>query len=426
MFTTIGSSTKTLKVYNRYKQPIIISNIELAGGKNSKYRLNIDGMPINSTTDYELAAEDSIFIFVEVTIDPNRDEMLEHDSIIFFTNGNMQDVDLVAFGQDVHLINGEVIETQTWLTDKPYLVYNSVLVDTLHTLTIPAGANIHFHKDSYLGVKGTLIVEGTLDNEVVFQGDRLEDFYDDWAGQWGGIVLMQGSTNNYINYAIIKNATIGIVVDSPMNEDAPTLFISNSYLKNHSKMGIYALQTYIVAINCVIADCGVYNAGLFWGGTYQFFNCTLSNNYKWNSRSTPSLVFNNYYKDENDDKFFKTPLVAFFSNSIIYGSVKNEFVADAYGIEGGMSYSFDHCLMKLDLEHIDTSLAMFNNCVVNETPDFVSTEEYDYHLDTVSNAVDKANIEIINENLDYLQYDIDGNDRLLDGKPDIGAYEKQK
>ncbi len=424
IFTTIGSTTKKLKVYNKHKQPIKISNIELARGKNSKYRLNIDGVPANQISDYELAAEDSLYIFVEVTIDPNQDEMLEHDSIIFFTNGNTQDIDLVSFGQDVHLINGEIIETQTWETDKPYLIYNSVMVDTLHTLTIPAGQSVYFHKNSYLYVLGTLVVEGTLDNPVVFQGDRLEDLYDNWAGQWGGIRFLSGSNNNYINYAEIKNARIGIEVDTLVNNDAPTLFISNSVIKNHSLTGIYALATYIVATNCVIADCGIYNVGLFLGGTYSFFNCTLSNNYKWATRSTPALVFNNYLTVDKVDHFWG-PLQAYFSNTIIYGGVDNEFYADAFNIEGGMSYTFDHCLLKLDLKQTDTSLAMFQNCIVNKTPDFVSTEDFDFHLDTVSNAVDKANIEVINQNLPFLQYDLDGNDRLSDEKPDIGAYERQ-
>ncbi len=424
IFATIGSTTKKLKIKNPYKQPIKISNIELASGKNSKFRLNIDGQPTNQITDYELAAEDSMYIFVEVTIDPGKDEMLEHDSIIFSTNGNTQDVDLVAFGQDVHLINGEIIETQTWETDKPYLIYNSVMVDTLQTLTIPAGQNIYFHKNSYLYVLGTLIVEGSIDNPVVFQGDRLEDLYDDWAGQWGGIRFLPGSNNNNINYAEIKNAKVGIEVDTLVNSDSPTLFISNSVIKNHSLIGIYALATYVVATNCVVADCGLYNVGLMLGGNYSFFNCTLSNNYKWATRTTPALVFNNYATINKVDYFWGA-LQAYFSNTIIYGSNENEFVADAFDIEGGMSYTLDHCLLNLDLKYTDTSLTMFQNCIVNENPDFTSTEDFDYHLDTISNAVDKANIDIINQNLPYLQYDLDGNSRLSDGKPDIGAYERQ-
>ena len=83
IFSSIGSTTKKLLVYNRHDLPISISSINLAGGQNSKYRLNIDGMPIASVKDYELAANDSMYIFVEVTIDPGNDEMIEQDSIVF-------------------------------------------------------------------------------------------------------------------------------------------------------------------------------------------------------------------------------------------------------------------------------------------------------------------------------------------------------
>jgi len=154
IFTTVGSTTKQLRVYNRYDQSVKISSIALAGGSRSVFRLNIDGVPGNYATEVEIPADDSLYIFVEVTLDPNNvDSLLAiHDSIIFITNGNLQDVDLVAWGQDVHLINGEIIETATWINDKPYLVINSMLVDTNQVLTIEEGARIHFHRNSRLYV----------------------------------------------------------------------------------------------------------------------------------------------------------------------------------------------------------------------------------------------------------------------------------
>jgi len=93
IFTTIGSTTKQLRVYNRYDQPVKISSITLAGGSKSVFRLNIDGVPGNDATDVEIPAEDSLYIFVEVTLDPNNvDSLLAiHDSIIFITNGKRGD-----------------------------------------------------------------------------------------------------------------------------------------------------------------------------------------------------------------------------------------------------------------------------------------------------------------------------------------------
>ena len=138
VFTSIGSVTKWFTVNNTQNQTVNISNVFLAGGKNSPFRLNINGKAVNEDSDVEIGAGDSIFIFVEVTIDPTGENnpMVFHDSVVFNLNGNKQDVDLIAFGQDFHLLDGEVLKTQNWQNDKPYLIYNSVLGDSLETLTI--------------------------------------------------------------------------------------------------------------------------------------------------------------------------------------------------------------------------------------------------------------------------------------------------
>ena len=105
VFTTVGTITKTLKVYNRNDNPITISSIVLANA-NSRgvYRLNIDGISGTSARDIKIAANDSIFIFVEATINPVDGNLpfLVTDSLLFFTNNKTQDVDLVAYGQNAN------------------------------------------------------------------------------------------------------------------------------------------------------------------------------------------------------------------------------------------------------------------------------------------------------------------------------------
>ena len=55
-----------------------------------------------------------MYIFVEATLDPNIDpDILRiQDSITFSVNGNLQDIDLVAWGQDVHLLRDSVVAIQ--------------------------------------------------------------------------------------------------------------------------------------------------------------------------------------------------------------------------------------------------------------------------------------------------------------------------
>ena len=71
-------------------------------------------------------------------------------------------------------------------------------------------------------IAGTLLINGTFDDPVILQGDRLEYVYNDVPGQWDGIWLMNGSKHNDIEYTEIKNAVIGIQVDTLADLDVPT------------------------------------------------------------------------------------------------------------------------------------------------------------------------------------------------------------
>ncbi len=426
VFTTIGSTTKILTVYNRNDKNVVINKLKLAGGKSSCYRLNIDGIANDEIEDYEIKANDSIFIFVEVTITPNRNKMIEQDSIVFIINQNMQDVDLVSFGQDVNLINGEIIKSQTWNKEKPYLIYNSVMLDTLEVLQIESGTQIYSHRNSTFIVKGSLIVNGTLEEPVVFQADRLEDFYQDVPGQWNGIYLTHGSHDNYINFAEIKNAVIGITIDTVMTAGQPNLTLLNSKILTHSIAGIYAKGTHLVVANSIIADCGIYSVACVYGGTYYFYNSTIDNHWKWGTRQTPALVLNNYVTDTNKVQHFWGKLEARFINTIISGSLKNEFVPDAYNIEEGMELLFINCYVEIDPDLYNKFSDVFTKSIINANIKYKSVEKFDFNLDTLSPVKDKADVEIINLNYALLHKDIEGKDRLLDSKPDIGALERQE
>ena len=102
VFTTIGSVTKNIRVYNPYKETIVISSIRLNGGNQSTFRINVDGAPGPYHENVEIAPEDSMFIFVEATVDPNiqTNPFIIEDFIEFNTNGNRQNINLVAWGQN--------------------------------------------------------------------------------------------------------------------------------------------------------------------------------------------------------------------------------------------------------------------------------------------------------------------------------------
>lgn len=419
IFSTIGSITKHFTVRNPYNKNIKISSIKL--NNNSPYRLNIDGYPGNHLKDIEIRKKDSIYIFVEITIDPTGANlpMIVKDSIIFSCNDTQQDVDLIAFGQDVHMIDGEIIETETWLADKPYLIYNSMLVDTNHTLTIEPGAILHFHKESRLLVAGSIKANGSFDSPITFQGDRLEHDYDDIPGQWDGIWLMPGSKDNIFNFCDIKNAIIGIQTDTLANIAKPTLQLTNSKITNMTAAGIYAQGSTIYAYNNLIANCGQFAVALTIGGSYEFYHTTIANFWQYSTRTTPSVLLNNYYVDVNNNIQIRDIEKAIFANCIIYGVKENELIIDKNDL-GELNFNFDHCLLQLGKEFNSSNTNEFSNIIIDKDPYFKEWQDGNYELDTLSIAKDAGKKEIgLQFPMDILQ-----TNRTIDNGPDLGAYER--
>ncbi|MCC6701845.1 MAG: hypothetical protein IT221_09995, partial [Fluviicola sp.] len=71
IFTTIGSTTQQFKIYNNDKKELKIDEVELMGGSSSPFRMNLDGLMGTSFSNIDIPAEDSLFCFVEVTLQVN-------------------------------------------------------------------------------------------------------------------------------------------------------------------------------------------------------------------------------------------------------------------------------------------------------------------------------------------------------------------
>jgi|WetSurSiteA1Bulk_404760.scaffolds.fasta_scaffold04792_3 hypothetical protein len=440
VFTTIGSATLSFKVYNRSNRPLLIQSISLAGGESSFFRLNIDGVSASRQNDVEIPPDDSLFIFVAVTVDPTNvnNPVVISDSVIFNTSGDLQNVTLIAYGQDVHLINGDIIGTQTWIDDKPYLIYNSMAVDTGQTLTIQEGTQIFLHRNSSMIIWGKLLVNGSFEKPVIFQNDRLEEFYDIIAGQWGTIYIDPISSGNRINHAIIKNAIAGIQIGYPSDYRVPQMELTNTLIQNVSYAGVYAFGAEILCYNSIIANCGGPALALLRGGSYRFMHITISNNGVLGAaRSNPSVIITNiFYNPEYDEATGEYVYVARsgdledaeFLSSIIYGSFNHElqFVDNQSEL---FNYRFDYCLLKAATDSVSGSNQdHFTNLVLNKDPHFVNDSDryyLDYRLDTLSPAKDVADPSLP-VTYPYLESDMEGKLRTADSKPDIGAIERKE
>lgn len=432
VFTNIGSSTFTLKVFNRSDDDIVIPTLRLGEGQNSLYRLNVSGRtgvgPVlgKEFENIEIFARDSIFIFIETTIDiealsASETQFLYTDVIEFDSGANLQTVDLVTLVKDAVFIfpsrsvdpnTGETItetlnfdvdgdgindETTiqgrfltnnelTFTNERPYVIFGFAAVDENQTLTIDPGARIHFHADS-----GILVTNGAsiqvngepsldpdlLEGEVIFEGDRLEPSFSEIPGQWQTIWLFEGSTNNTFNHTTIKNATAGILVDGNQT-DITKLNITNSQIYNSSNFGILARASNVNGENIAINNSGQSSFAGTFGGRYNFANSTLANYWTRSFRQFPSVLLNNFTTDADNNTFTNALVEANFTNCIIYGNDNPEFILDA-NPDDEFNFKFTNCLIRFQntnnnftgpLYDFD-NIALYENVIFNDDPDFL-------------------------------------------------------
>ncbi len=459
VFSNISSSTRTFKIYNKSNDNITISDIRLGRGQNSFYRLNVNGTSGKFFENVDILAKDSIFVFVEATIDFSKvTDPIYTDSIVFDQGANQQDVKLVTLVQDAYFLfpkrdaegikekivlgvseNGDEIAVEgfyldgnaVWKNDKPYVVYGYAGVRQGNELLIEKGANIHFHNNSGLLVEknASLKIKGSLNEKVTIQGDRLEPFYEDVPGQWGTIWLRAGSKGHEIDHAVIKNSTIGILMDSVGGTPEPTLKISNTEIYNTSNVGLLGRATHIEGTNVVIGNNGQSSLVCSLGGNYDFIHCTFANYWGGSIRSYPAVWVNNFLLASGDggsaEVFLNDLEAANFTNCIIEGNQNIEFFLERN--EGAaFSFNFRNNLLRFDDPNGNFSndpLFDFDNTeyyqdnIFNGEADFKNLEQHDLIIGEASDARGKGFLPASQQ----VPRDILGTNRIT--SPDLGAYQ---
>jgi hypothetical protein len=422
VFTTIGSTTKQFKIYNKESKTVQIDQIELMGGQNSPFRMNVDGNMGTSLSNIRIESKDSLFVFVEVTLDINSQTlpMIVEDSIRFRTNGKDQYVKLAVWGQDMYFhysnFQAEIFDFNEgiWPNDKPHVIYGAAIVDSAKTLTIQAGTQVHLHKNSVFYVyKSTLNIVGIPGNEVVFQGDRLEQDYQEVAGQYYGIYFQEALPST-IDYAIIKNGTSGVHLYS---EDASntgyTLTMTNSIIQNQARYGVFIYSgAKVKAENCIISKNGTHALLVLEGGDFNFNHCDLLG---YGSSQNPAVGISNYFTNYQT----ATTNVGSINEGVLYncvlsGNLSTELAIDTIQLSGvNLNFDFKNCLIKSEIVQTD---AFYQSILWNENPLFTDPTIYDFSFSQSS---------ILNGNgfTTSVSTDIFGNARS--NPPDIGAIEIQ-
>ena len=414
VFTTIGSTTQQFKIYNKDSKTIKIDEIELMGGMNSKFSMNVDGLQGTQIKDLYIEGGDSLFVFVEVTLDPNGTNLplIIEDSIRFKSNEKNQYVKLAAWGQDAYFHYKDLNEG-IWPNDKPHVIYAYAAIDSAKTLTIQAGTNIYMHKNAILYVyKSTLNIQGTLGNEVVIQGDRLEQDYQNVSGQFYGIYFQQARPCT-IDYAIIKNGTSGVhLYDEDPTNTSYTLTMTNTIIKNQARYGVFIFAgAKVKAENCIVAKNGTHALFVLQGGDFNFNHCDLLG---YGSSTNPAVGISNYYTDYTAGQTNVSSIdEGKLYNCVVTGNLATEFAMDTIQMSG-VVLNFDFRNTLLRSEEIYTDSFYDASVLWNGNALFTNPTEFDFTFGVNSELQGTGvNTSVVT--------DILGNPR--NNPPDIGAIE---
>ena len=428
VFTTIGSATQLFKVYNRGDASLMISSIRLAGAGLTGFRVNVDGVSGTSFADVELRRGDSLYVFVEVTVDM-RDEdtpFLLRDSLQFLLqSGVCQQVQLQAYGQDMILLRGKTVVVDTTFTgERPYVVYDSLVVDSGVTLRMSEGTRLYFHDKAFVRIRGTLLAEGSVERPVVFRGDRLDNLfsylpYDRLDNQWGGIIIASSSYGNRLNFVDIHSGGWGIRCDSA-DASQVKLTIENSVIHNVAGDAVSAVGSRLWVGNSELTNAGGHCLKVC-GGDVQVVYSTLANFYPWAMRGAALSLGNEQCALTRAD----------FRSCLITGYSSNELMLWPTSEPDSLTfnYRFDHCLLNLptDSIHGDRYLQCRADSIghdVSRITNFPQIDTdiffYDFSLDSLSRAVGAGSAD---DALRFYPLDRRGRSRLVDDAPDAGALE---
>lgn len=411
LFSTVGSVTKRLKVYNPNDNAIQISSIGLAGESQSPYTLYLQGIEGKSFQNQQILGGDSLLMLVEVLIDPQDQDLpfLVKDSILFETNGNRQDVDLVSWGQDANFLGDSVIACNTtWTAARPYVLYQSILIDSLCQLNIEPGTQIYCDQNVSIFVKGSISAMGTALDTITFRNSRLDKAYQDAPGQWGGILFLEGSHGNALDHVRIRNAETGIRLGSPDPDQIPDLILSHSKIENMLSFGILAFNSDLSATNTLVNNCGTYAAAHFAGGNYSYEHCTFANfPFDFSDQQECFVISDNLELADGSSLINDLNLV--LRNSIVWGDKDNEILTSSSG-QSQIVLDISSSVLKTDQTSFD-----INGNLLNEEPKFKNAFLFDYQLDTLSPIRDKGTPSSILDDLLGI---------MRDNLPDPGAYER--
>jgi len=406
IFSGLPSTTKQIKVYNPSSKAIYLDEIDLENNDEA-YRLNINGVVGNSAKQVYIPAKDSLYIFVELSVQDNNQDSprLIEDYIQFQFNSKVQRFRLKSWAQDVIRFENNELQSQVWTKNRPYFIDENLYLSQNQSLTIQAGTRVYFQKDAGLHIHGNLNINGSFEDIVFFGSHRREELYDNVPGQWEGLYFYPESKDNFITHLHLENAIKGISAQSENNNNNNSLEIEYSQFLNFTTTGISTNNFNLKMHDVIISNCGQETIRLDGDGYFELSHCNFINYWQLSSRSNP--IFN-YLANKNNDKELK------LYNSVIWGTKSDELE-----INQAAAVEIKNTLIKISDKKQNDFSNIFENCIFNKDPKFVNKNKHNYKLSVNSPLIDNAKLDIA----PLYPIDFNGNSRLSDTAPDIGSFE---
>ncbi len=392
------------------------------GGVSSPFKININGTAAPEVSNVDIDANDSIYVFVSVFVNPSAANLpfVISDSISVEFNSNQRWVQLEAYGQNANFLDNSIISVNsTWTNNLPYVILGSLQVASDVSLIINPGTKIYSHANAPIIVDGSLIANGSATNKVVFTGDRLDAPYNNLPASWPGIVFRSNSNNNTLTFTEIKNAYQALAVIAPSGNASPKLVLRQCTIDNAYNTGLFCSNSSVRGENLLISNSGN-NIYIESGGTYSFTHCTVasfSNNFILHK--TPVLSLANFSQTSGGAT---QPLQALFTNCIFWGDngfIDNEVLINRQGTTA-FNVTLDHCLYRAPAPPPNATVIM---SIINQEPLFDSIDNGNRYYDFRQNNAFVA--PGINKGTSTsLLIDLDNKNRNI-GLPDLGCYEKQ-
>ncbi len=423
VFTSLGSTTHYLKIFNLNDQKLKLTSLTLKGGASSFFKLNVDGISGTNFSNLELEANDSMYMFATVRIDPNLANLpfIVRDSIEILYNGNTKWIQLQAYGKNARFLNNVKVTTDSSFTNSmPIVILGSLTINQNKTLTIQQGTQIYVHANAPIVVNGTLkaIGDTSLSSKIVFQGIRIDDPYKDYPGSWPYIYFSPTSKDNQLQHCIIKNAYQGVVAENPASNSNPKVTIDQCIFNNIYDKALLCYNSSLLVRNSLISNCG-FGFYAVSGGTYNFNHCTFASFSNYYLSHKESLIT---LSNTTNDLSNSNALNVTINNSIIYGDggfVDNEISIPKTNTAVGFSVSCNSILYKQKTNPANVTIT---NSLKDANPNFEEIDYtkniYNFNIKTNSPCIDAAQAP-------SLSVDINGKPRPQGIRSDIGCYEKQ-